>query len=428
MEYLQGDNSRRNDFIKKSINSPFRERVEEDRERQREQFTKFLLDSMNNENDNGVIYGEMVDDFVDKYPNKKSQYYYQHYENERKRSNKRYQPDTFSNTATALYALNYLPKDDDIDDENVYFAENNIFSHHKRFPVSKRSSSYVTSLRKRSPNSKELPKKTDPKVVKELSNIFGHANKTKPVKPKKINKNNKEIAVPPVIIKPEPLDIKKKSINWSDYFGLDRRKKSGNNDMDKEWLMERYHKAVSLTTKRSTDYPLQHFHNHDQPQNNQQQPEKINKADLTTEEAKIKEIDEKLKTIEDTIVDDALKYTGAHEGAVDSKEIQEVKDRVISRLAAAYSLEKMRRALGEYKLSIAKERGRLNKENKNSEDVSFSEDKRVSVPRKQAVDEEGEKQNAEDDNNIKCKGENCDGNNIKIPRRILDQFQWGIGK
>lgn len=423
--YLQGDDLRRNDYIKRSITSPFRERVEEDRARQREQFTKYLIDSMNAENENnGVIYGEIIDDFVDKYPNKKSHYYYTA---ERKRANKHYQPDSFSNAATTVYALSYLPRDDS-DDDNTYFTENNAFTHHKRFPVSKRSSTYydLSILHKRSPNNKQLPKKTDPKVEKELSNIFGQsANKTKPAKGKKVNKkpNSKEVAVPPVISKAEPLDIKKKSIDWSDYFGLDRRKKSGNGDLDKEWLMERYHKAVSMTAKRSTEYPLQHFHNHDQPQNNrQEQPNK-------TEEAKIKEIDEKLKNIEDTIVDDALKYTGAHEDAIDSKEIQEVKDRVISRLAAAYSLEKMRRALGEYKLSIAKERGRLNKETKSTADEGlFSEEKRVSVARKQAYDEETEKQSIDDSNNVRCKGDGCDAHDYRVPGRVLEQFQWGVGR
>lgn len=437
LEYLQGQDPRRSER-KKSITSPFRERVEEDRERQRQQFAKFLLNSMNNQKDDNVIYGDVIDDFIYKYP-KKSRLYYNNNNNvdvtARKR-NRYYESDTPSD---AFYALSYIPRDDTEDDDLAYYPERErkleksyhpFMSYHKRFPVSKRSSSDFTSLSKRSPK-KEQAKKTDPKVEKELSNIFGppkkETNKTKPAVEKKKAKqkaNTKEIAAS-VLSKTEPLDIKKKSIDWSDYFGLDRRKKSEDN-LDKEWLMERYHKAVSMTAKRSTDYPLQHFHNHDQPQTNQeQQEEKTKKEEPKTEEAKIKEIDEKLKNIEDAIVDDALKYTGAHEGSIDSKEVQEVKDRVISRLAAAYSLEKMRRALGEYKLSIAKERNRL-KQAGNTDDYLFSEEKRVSVPRKQAIDEDAEKtQNI--DNNIKCKGENCDVQNFKIPGRILDQYQWGIG-
>lgn len=372
---------------------------------------------MNNENNDGVIYGEMIDDFIDKYP-KKSRY---QFPNEKLANRYDQQPE--GGYSDAFYALSYLPGGD-TEEESAYYRERNrklensdLFSHHKRFPVSKRSSDFYdfTNIRKKSQT-----KKTDPKVERDLSNVFGPSNKTKQEDKKKQNGNTKEVATP-VISKSEPLDVKKKSINWSDYFGLDRRKKS-DADLDKEWLMERYHKAVSMTAKRSTDYPLQHFHIHDQ----QQQQEKIKKEETKTEEDKIKEIDEKLKNIEDAIVDDAIKYTGAHEGTIDSKEVQEVKDRVISRLAAAYSLEKMRRALGEYKLSVAKEKNRL-KQNENSDEYLVAEEKRVSVPRKEAVDEESDKaQNI--NNNIKCTGDGCDVLNLKIPSRILDQYLWGIGK
>lgn len=412
LEYLQNEEPHRNER-KKSINSPFRERVEEDRERQRKQFAKYLLSSMNNENDDGVIYGEMIDDFIDKYP-KKSRYLFPTIDKPANRYDQ--QPEDFSD---AFYALSYLPGGDG-EEESAYYRERNrklTNNDHKRYPVSKRSSDFYDF------HKKLQTKKTDPKVERDLSNVFGPSNKTKHEQKKKQNENTKEIATP-VISKSEPFDVKKKSINWSDYFGLDRRKKS-DADLDKEWLMERYHKAVSMTAKRSTDYPLQHFHIHDQQQ---QQQEKIKKDDTKTEEDKIKEIDEKLKNIEDAIVDDAIKYTGAHEGTIDSKEVQEVKDRVISRLAAAYSLEKMRRALGEYKLSVAKEKNRL-KQTDNSDEYLVAEEKRVSVPRKEAVDEESDKtQNINNNNNIKCTGDGCDVLNLKMPSRILDQYLWGIGK
>jgi hypothetical protein len=63
-------------------------------------------------------------------------------------------------------------------------------------------------------------------------------------------------------------------------------------------------------------------------------------------------MDAKLRNIEDVIVNEALKYTGAHEGTTDAKEIQEVKDEVLAHLATAYSLEKMRQALREFKSSL----------------------------------------------------------------------------
>jgi hypothetical protein len=63
-------------------------------------------------------------------------------------------------------------------------------------------------------------------------------------------------------------------------------------------------------------------------------------------------MDTKLRNIEEVIVNEAVKYTGAHEGTSDTKEIQEVKDKVLAHLATAYSLEKMRQALREFKSSL----------------------------------------------------------------------------
>lgn len=73
------------------------------------------------------------------------------------------------------------------------------------------------------------------------------------------------------------LDIKKKSINWSDYFGIDRRRKktgpvgSGNhsgtsNDhpIDDEWLFNQYYKAYAMSTnpnkKRASMQSHEHMH------------------------------------------------------------------------------------------------------------------------------------------------------------------------
>lgn len=421
------DDSHHNEYKlthQKTISSPFRERIEEDRERQREQLAKLLLNSINNENDDGVVYGEIIDDFIDKHPKRSWHYYYNnpYLELASKRINRIYRPESHSNTAATIYALSYLPRSD-VDDKNPYFAEDErnqedtFFTHHqKRFPVSKRSNTFYNSntLKKRSPNSKELPVKTDPKVEKELSHLFGTIkNKTKSEnKTNGLDDYSKEVAVPPVTSKTETLGIKKKSIDWSDYFGLDRRKKSDN--LDKEWLMERYHKAVSMTAKRSTSenlYP--------------QRQEKLDFKDVPSK-TKIKEIDEMLKEIEDSMIDDALKYTGSHQGVIENKQHQKVKDYLMAHLSGAYKIEKIRDALGaneeDSKITSYMEKP----VNKNFEDL-FPKQKRVSVPRKQAVDEEAEKPRSTDDNNIKCKGENCDLQNFRTPSRVLDQFQWGVG-
>lgn len=443
-------------------------------------------------------YGELIQELLDKYQNSRAnsnepeiytitgnrKRYYPSFG--MKKRSRYFQPDGPNDS---LYLLNYTPREEilsrlqemedddqgnDIDLENFYPDRKYVsrerksdnyqrfypYAFRKRFPVSKRSSNYyptpihsgeLTHQHKRSPN-KEETMKTDPKVEKELSNIFestaAKSTTKKDVKPTPKPKKNeaalklktsnnkkkeqkdakpaytKEIAQP--VSKSQPLAVKKKSVDWSDYFGLDRRKKSEEN-LDNEWLMERYHKAMAITAKRSTDYPLQHFREHDQENKKKsQEVYEVKKDASKSEEAKIREMDEKLKSIEDSIVDDALKYTGAHEGTTDSKEIQEVKDKVISRLAAAYSLEKMRRALGEYKMNIAKERNRL-KQSEQEGDYLFSEEKRLSVPRKQAIDEEAEKAQ-EEDNNIKCtQGTNCqDYQNYRIPAEILEQYKLGI--
>lgn len=52
--------------------------------------------------------------------------------------------------------------------------------------------------------------------------------------------------------KERPIEVKKKSVNWSDYFGIDKRKKKstfmpkpGSQNQDDEWFLERYYKVKS---------------------------------------------------------------------------------------------------------------------------------------------------------------------------------------
>ncbi|XP_022915227.1 uncharacterized protein [Onthophagus taurus] len=406
----------------KIISSAFRERIEEDKSRQKEKFENLASGDLNeiNSSDDNADYLEFLHELWEKYGRNYPEilnYYMGIHANKgdiKKRSHphhytglgldsvgmkkRSYKP---NEAADYLYLINYPNKDD--------------YSISKRFPVTKRSSSnyypipYTNEFNKpvkRSPKKEVTPTKTDPKVAQDLSNIFNPEHKhhptEKPVtKPKRTehvseNETTKKSQVTTssttttsttsTTKRPDsdaekgdgkPIQLKKKSIDWSDYFGIDRKKKSDN--LDNEWLMERYHKAVAMASKR------------DKQDTNQK----------TTEE-KINEMDTKLKNIEYAIVDDALKFTGAHEGAVDSKEIQEVKDRVISQLATAYSLEKMRRALGEYRKSVLKERSRMNNREKNDK----IDEKRLSVPRKSA-EMEKEMDEEEFDNNIKCTDENC---------------------
>lgn len=311
-----------------------------------------------------------------------------------------------------------MPYDILDDTESNYLLGNQDYVYkRKRNAVTKRSSNYYThhkryankDLRKKAVKKDHQISGTDPKILKDLKNIFGNENKTeekkedkkeskKEVDVKKKNsvkkeevkeekkKNDEKEQV--VEDKNESLNIKKKSLDWSNYFGYDRKKKSSRqNEINEEWLMDRYRKAAAAAKKRQ-DYPLKFFRNHDEKRSGDDDDDKNEPNDN-----KLGEMDGRLKYIEDLIIDEALKYTGAHEGATDTKEIQEVKDNVISRLAAAYSLEKMRRALSEFKTSIAAQRYAM-KYNEDQPDDDLDEKKRDDkrVVKKKSFDEE-EKRN-----------------------------------
>ncbi|XP_067008307.2 zinc finger CCCH domain-containing protein 13 [Anabrus simplex] len=243
-----------------------------------------------------------------------------------------------------------------------------------------------------------------------------------------------------------PLEIKKKSIDWSDYVGIDRRKKkagsinindlegSGDGVVDDDWLLNQYYKTLAMSTNAKKRMPMhnpEHDHmipsqakekkeHEDQPfdtrlfdadifsRSAQREGLKLNsqKKDAN-EESRIDNMDSKLRNIEDVIVNEAIKYTGSHEGTTDPKEIQEVKDRVLSRLAAAYSLEKMRLALREFKSSLqAQKMSKYNPENQRSSHNSNDDDKkdkRVAVKKEKAEDENKTEGKEEDDDEKKKK-------------------------
>ncbi|KAJ8950344.1 hypothetical protein NQ318_021204 [Aromia moschata] len=150
------------------------------------------------------------------------------------------------------YQLNYLRK-------RYYQRENklnrirqmysNPYSQIKRFPKQR-----IYQQKRKREKTSTVKKQTDPKVEKDLRNIFGTKEntitstskletttqvnlgknktednqKTNHLKNEKETKpNNKEVFSPVAAVSDKPLQIKKKSIDWSDYFGLDRRKKSG---------------------------------------------------------------------------------------------------------------------------------------------------------------------------------------------------------
>ncbi|KAK9505832.1 hypothetical protein O3M35_009805 [Rhynocoris fuscipes] len=247
---------------------------------------------------------------------------------------------------------------------DTLFDERYPYKGQKRYPITKRSPTmYYGPAMPLERRKKSEIKRTDPKVAAELNNIFDTTTKNKTTSteaPKTFvsstttTPGQKEQTIEAASSK--PLEVKKKSVNWSDYFGYDRKKKSS------DWVVDQYLRSYGLDKDGSYDKPKRK-----------------------------EDIDAKMRAMEDLIVDEAIKYTGAHEGTKDSNEIQEVKDKVMAQLAAAYSLEKMRRALGEFKASIAAQKGSAAPHSMQFTKASDSADqeKRVAVKKEAADNDEG---------------------------------------
>lgn len=160
---------------------------------------------------------------------------------------------------------------------------------------------------------------------------------------------------------------KKKDVRWEKYFGYDRRKK-------RDWTNGKYKSMIRQ--------PLPTGEEEEKRKKKQVDPEKINS------------MDDKLKNIEDLIIEETVKYTGAHEGMSNPEEVQKLKDHVISRLATAYSLEKMRRALDRLHENVDSERHLMHNEIEPSdneededEDEKKKKKKRIAVKKDQSEQE-----------------------------------------
>nr|XP_014091091.1 glutamic acid-rich protein isoform X2 [Bactrocera oleae] len=157
----------------------------------------------------------------------------------------------------------------------------------------------------------------------------------------------------------------KKSIDWSTYFGIDRKKK--------------YTKGPN------------------EEEDDKKEQEK-RKRELNIKE--IKNMDRKLQSIEDFIIDETIKYTGAHEGIANPDEIRRLKDHVLSRLATAYSLEKMRRALEKMRKYVEAD-DHLQRNLIEPDDSSENGlEKRLSVKKEQATEPDIENNSLSSENDI----------------------------
>lgn len=137
-----------------------------------------------------------------------------------------------------------------------------------------------------------------------------------------------------------PIILKKKSIDWSKYFGIDKRKKKSS---------PFYNFQINRAKRFMSSFNLPH----QKESSSHSENDSIEKRDpKKIDPLKLDSMDNKLKNMEGLIVDDALEYSSDNE-ELDTKEEQEIKEKILSRLAAAYSLQKMRKALKEFKQSLS---------------------------------------------------------------------------
>ncbi|CAK9828597.1 hypothetical protein ANTRET_LOCUS6098 [Anthophora retusa] len=227
----------------------------------------------------------------------------------------------------------------------------------KRFPVTKRSPKSMAAKKQA----------TDPKVAQDLGVLFGtqstdnkenythnhnhehdvshdhehnhdhgdqHKHESSSEAPKMTPppKGQKENATKQD--KSKTIELRKKSVGWSQYFGIDRRRKKatlmagqGTQNQDDEWMLQRYYENMAENLRA-----------------NDREYEK----EPTESKDKLDQQDIEQRIIKDMIIEEALKNADT-EGSID---LQKVKDKVMTRMAAAYSFELMK-ALNDLRNNVA---------------------------------------------------------------------------
>lgn len=282
-------------------------------------------------------------------------------------------------------------KDEKRANQRIFKQHNGLHLNKKRFPV------------KRSSGSRVRKEATDEKVSKELKGIFGTAEtSTQPPKkkgsekkPTEIKKQNatkpevtKHVEVKKLVRRSQPLtkeeiyppirneEIKnlfhvkkksmdKKSIDWSQYFGINKRSQNWLRD-DTRRRAESHFLAMKNKRYSNERANIGNVNFLDKSQYEMPFDTRIfnNKKRFSYDiDSNIDKMENKIGNIEEKIIDDAVKYTGAHSGK-SNEDLSKVKNEVIHHLEAAYSLEKMKNALEEFKNSIKSEKNFRKDENK----------------------------------------------------------------
>ncbi|KAH0548954.1 protein PFC0760c isoform X1 [Cotesia glomerata] len=133
---------------------------------------------------------------------------------------------------------------------------------------------------------------------------------------------------------------KKKNIDWSQYFGIDKRMRQPN------WSFA----GKPETQKEDDDWLIQHYY--------QTMADNLNNhAHLSSVNNNVNNNYKSMKRNNENKIDNIVKYSRDSAVAdqvyeIDDEDTQRVKDKILSQLAAAYSLEKMRKALDELKHNI----------------------------------------------------------------------------
>ncbi len=271
-----------------------------------------------------------------------------------------FDPETLSDEEANQF-LKYLnEKDNDDYSAELYLLDGKERDRSKRYwrgGATSRDTKY--SIKKRSAGFEKKPavEATNAKPNASLSTEVAVKSK---VNDTKTNKNPKkaysEVKKPPPVKRGQdevpisleslkPLNIQKKSVDWSSYFGVDKRQKKSNPPTKEQHkndvLLDQYIQSHILKSVRNFAF-----------NNNRYYPKRdADRSYYAYNEGSRLETADDLKTVddlrkaEDMLIEHVLKYTGAHEGITDPAELERFRQTLIDELATAYSLEKLRNDL-----------------------------------------------------------------------------------
>ncbi|KPJ07341.1 hypothetical protein RR48_04135 [Papilio machaon] len=372
--------------------------------------------------------------------------------------------DNDNNDMQEEYAIAFQPIDDDRlseildDDQYPYDAIE------KRFPVTKRSSGpYISPQQKRfalNQSKRDVPKNfrsnigTDPKVLRDLSKIFGEPESEiikNPVKRSSDDGETSHEIKPPNLTILSHNDTHQHNVTQDEEDSHEQHSHPihhpGLSGKEIEHDSDRLRKQYFDTFNREVINPVSSFRKHTNVKRNFIQPKPNEETEIQIDhtqavavrndnkrntaldnDSKLDNIDRKLRNMEGLIVDEALHYSNVGE-KLDSKEEQEMKEKLLSRLAAAYSLEKMRKALKEFKQSLQTQKA-INMKLSTGNDETKS--KRVAVKKEKAMSTTNDVANylKDDDKIDDFQDEQGAGHyvNGKIEEQLSEGYMGGSGR